>query len=112
ELAQGIESAQNKLQESTALINPSLIADEQYVDEKRGRRVVRDVKFKVGVNVHSIKGKKGGIGVATGVFTLGGAGNTENISESAHTIEFTVPVSMPVKDELKSRGIKVQSNVF
>ena len=70
-VSKGVEEAQKELKSSDTIINPSLIADEFYIDKsKKGRRYVSKVEFNIEVK-------------------------NEEKSRGMKNIKFAIPVALP-----------------
>ncbi len=53
------------------------------------------INFDVALTVTEGTGTKGGIGVVTGIFTLGSAGQSEAESSTVSRVKFAIPVVLP-----------------
>lgn len=108
-IVSAVESVQKELadKESNAIINPSLVdKDKKLIDHKFGKRSVDQIEFTVGINASESSGSEGGIGVFTGVLSMGGRAKNDGAIETVNTVKFTIPVSLPVNDELEKKLMK------
>jgi len=62
------------------------------------------IEFDVAVTVTEGAERKGGIGVAAGIFAIGGQGKTETQSGTVSRIKFSVPVMLPSGKNLRPRN--------
>jgi hypothetical protein len=88
QIVKGVQTAQEHEDCKGARINP--------VDQYH-RVHVKDMEFDVAVTVTEGSEKKGGIGVFTGVFGVGGQANNNTANSSVSRIKFSVPVILPTK---------------
>lgn len=99
QISQGVKESQDELKEYDAIIAPgkTLKNGEYYYvrNDSHGNQQVTEIKFKVGLTINESSGSKGGIGVISGIFNLGGKLESDNSNQSVNTIEFTVPIVLP-----------------
>ncbi len=110
EITQGVLESQNELSNTGVIINPSK-ANNGYINETTGKRAIQNISFDIGITTQDKDGEKGGIGVLTGIFSIGTTQTTEQSSDSISKIKFDIPISLPIKDNLKNKssfGISVK----
>jgi hypothetical protein len=100
EITNGVIEAQKELKDTGCLINPQgLLRGDKQIQKGYGDkfRSVQMVKMRIAVSVSENTGKKSGIGVAK-IITAGL--NTEKFdsNEQITTIEFDVPISLPLTE--------------
>jgi len=101
----GVEDAQGKIEGSNAEISPRYHNRQQDTLEKlkvvrssKGN-IIQHVDFDVAVSVTEGTGTKAGIGVLAGAFNLGASGSSNQESQTASRIKFSVPVTLPIAKE-------------
>ena len=106
QIAQGIETANESLRNSTASVNPPGISGLSKTDLKffgyvsdsepqPSYRIVQELAFDVAV--HAVEGTetKGGIGLTVGAIALGSQGKSQNENSSESRLKFTIPMILP-----------------
>jgi hypothetical protein len=86
QIVKGVKTAQSHADCTGAQINPLL--DGACI-------AVEQIEFDVAVTVTEGSEKKGGIGVFTGGFGIGGQANANTANSSVSRIRFNVPVVLP-----------------
>lgn len=104
QITEGVAGAQVNLHSSGARVNPRLrsllpqgeknFASVGWADGESGNPVLM-VKFDVAVTASEGTKTKGGIGVVTGILSLGSTGATDKDNTSATRISFQVPLMLP-----------------
>ena len=104
QITEGVAEAQENLHSSGARVNPRLrnvlpqgdknFASLGWADGEGGNPVLM-VKFDVAVTASEGTKTKGGIGVVTGILSLGSTGATDKDNSSATRISFQVPRMLP-----------------
>ena len=101
QLVRGITTAQTQAGALGASINP--VMDPLHAGPIDGfirtgtGLVIQVVKFDIAITATESTGTKGGVGVVTGMFNLGSAGNSQESSSAVSRMQFNVPVSLPVQ---------------
>ncbi len=98
QIIKGVETAQQHEDCKRAKINPRANVHQW----STGNTIAvdpasRQVEFDVAVTVTEGSEKKGGIGVFTGVFGIGGQASSNAANSSDSRIKFSVPVILPTK---------------
>ncbi len=102
EIIEGVKQAQEATKESGAIINPSQ-SKENYICEWNGNRTIGDVQFSVGLKVEENENLNAKIGVISGIFSFGAKGENQESTSANSNIKFSVPVALPVDDNLKKK---------
>lgn len=107
QIARGVESAATCLHDSGAVVSPACIRSAGDVRQKhygyysKGmdaegyERIVELIEFDVAVTASQETGTKSGIGVVTGILSLGSQGKTDTIKEHVSRIKFNIPMVLP-----------------
>ena len=111
QIANGIQTAERELAETTAIVNPRYVAktslqgvygfmiSEKETTRENYRAAVQTVEFDVAVYATETTETKGGIGLMVGTLGLGGHGATEKGNRSESRIRFSIPVAFPFSDK-------------
>ena len=84
QIVSGVTQAQKACEGSNAVIA-----------DRSGSITTSKVEFDVALTVESGKQTKGGIGVVTGIVSLGSSGQSANTETAVNRIKFSVPVILP-----------------
>ena len=104
QITHGVISAQNNLHPTRARVNPKIHqllpqGERNYASigwaQSNGGNPILMVNFDVAVTASEETSTKGGIGVVTGILSLGSTGATDKGNSSASRIEFQVPLMLP-----------------
>jgi len=104
QIIKGVKDAQIEVQKAGGMVNPTLrvLADKGasaavlgQPSGEHGGNYVFLVDFDVAVIVEEGKETKGGIGVVTGIFSLGSQGKSDQIASNTSRIQFKVPILLP-----------------
>ena len=102
EIVRGVKSAQDKIADTNAEIQPSGLAkfnnDQFPFPFKPGRGIVNMVEYDVAVETSDEASTKGGVGVAMAVIGVGVQASEGEKTSRAHRIKFSVPLLLPGKD--------------
>ncbi len=99
-LIEGVVEAQAKVQSSGGRVSPyvSKPSDSKTIYGRTNDKLpVIFVDFDISIEANEGKGTKGGIGVVTGMFTLGSQGESKENRQSSNRIKFSVPVALPLQ---------------
>lgn len=104
QIVEGIETAQDRVTESNAEISPQysncqigMMEKNKILVSSKGA-VIQHVDFDVAVSATEGTGSKAGVGVLAGAFNLGASGSSNQESQTASRIKFSVPVTLPTKN--------------
>lgn len=100
EVVLAISESQCDLQESNVIINPSSIKDNYINIEGRGQRFVSNIDFDVVVSTENKDGETKGLSIVTGLLGAGIATKDSNTNSLTNRIQFKIPISYPIKDDL------------
>lgn len=122
EISEGINNAQTTLSDKgiSTVINPS--------DDGKGnliyytpsndnvlKRNITELSFNVNTTIEKKEGSSAGIGVLSGVISLGGKSEKEKVNESMNSLNFSIKVAFPtygmVKSVIGSDGLMVRKIV-
>jgi hypothetical protein len=98
QIMSGIKKAQQNSKDTGASINHPSVPTSTGCDEvlvAKGGGVLERVHFEVLITASESEGAKGGIGVFTGAFGLGGQVEGGSESRHANRIKFAIPVRYP-----------------
>jgi len=104
QIISGIQDAQGKIGESNAEISPKYsnrqqaMLDEHKILFSSKNNVIQYVGFDVAVTASEGTGTKAGVGVLAGVLNLGASGASNQESQTASRINFSVPVTLPTNE--------------
>ncbi len=100
QLIAGVVEAQEKVQTSGGRVSPHVrnLSDSKSLYGRTNDQLpVIFVDFDISVEAQEAKGTKGGIGVVTGMFNLGSAGESKENRQSMNKIKFSIPVALPLQ---------------
>lgn len=98
QIVKGVQTAQEHEDCKGARINPTgKVLHMSTKTTSATEPASRQIEFDVAVTVTEGNEKKGGIGVFTGVFGVGGQANSNTANSSVSRIKFSVPVILPTK---------------
>src|SRR5262249_18048030 len=90
QISEGVVEAQKRVKELNGTVNPTNVnigpkvrEEHCFTSKSDGLNVVQPVSFDVAVTAEESKDKKGGVGVAVGIFSLGAGGHSDTKSSSA-----------------------------
>lgn len=98
QLIEGITEAQKNVEESTAKISPNFSytsRPELLLGKTPDGTHVISVDFDIAIDVQEGTKTQGGIGVVSGIFNLGSAGESSANKQSMNKIKFSIPVALP-----------------
>lgn len=99
EVVLAISELQDELT-SSVILNPSSVSD-GYVDiDGKGKRIVSNIDFDVVVTTENKDDERKGLSVVTGLLGAGITTKDSNINSLTNRIQFKIPISYPVKDDL------------
>lgn len=102
QIVQGVEAAQKNVSSYGAEINPKLVGTVDTVSKGGGGIKTKNgnyaqmVEFDVAVTAIEGSGKKAGIGVVSGIVSLGTTGQTNNENSTTSKLRFKIPLSLPI----------------
>lgn len=100
EIMEGVAASQEIAENFNAVVNPSYRT--LYKTEINGATYsVIDITFKIGLTEISVNENKKGIGVVLSPIKMGALKAGEKTDHSETTIEFSIPVVLPVSDHQK-----------
>ena len=103
----GVNESQNLLKDTSAILNPSTITDD-YIDGM-SRKVI-NVNFDVGVTITEEGANSKGIKIAVFDVLSGKADReTKTANQTVSRVSFSVPVALPVFDNLLEEAQKKQT---
>ena len=103
----GVNESQNLLKDTSAIVNPSTIKDD-YIDGM-SRKVI-NVNFDVGVTITEERANSKGIKIAVFDVLSGKADReTKTANQTVSRVSFSVPVALPVFDNLLEEAQKKQT---
>lgn len=103
----GVNESQNLLKDTSAIVNPSTIKDD-YIDGI-SRKVI-NVNFDVGVTITEEGANSKGIKIAVFDVLSGKADReTKTANQTVSRVSFSVPVALPVFDNLLEEAQKKQT---
>ena len=109
QIIQGVKEAQAESEGTGAHINP--IGMSIMRNDLKGKRfgpkdltITETIEFDIAVMAMEGKEAKGGIGVVTGIFSLGGGGKTEVQTSNVSRLKFSVPVVLPSGKNFKANN--------
>ena len=103
----GVNESQNLLKDTSAIVNPSTIKDD-YIDGM-SRKVI-NVNFDVGVTITEEGANSKGIKIAVFDVLSGKADReTKTANQTVSRVSFSVPVALPVFDNLLEEAQKKQT---
>jgi hypothetical protein len=97
----GVAESQEDTKDTGAIISPSLSKEGYVYTGGSGQRKIVDICFDVAVVVEDKKDSKQGITVLGGFFGVGVATGENKGNATSSKICFTIPVALPVNDQLK-----------
>lgn len=100
QLIGGVVEAQEKAQASGGRVSPHVRnpSDSKSLYGRTNDQLpVIFVDFDISVEAQETTGTKGGIGVVTGMFNLGSAGESKENRQSMNKIKFSIPVALPLQ---------------
>jgi hypothetical protein len=99
QILRGISDAQSSAASFGGVINPGLdplhAGPIEGFIRTGGGLLVQIVSFDIALTATESTGTRGGVGVVTGMFNLGSAGNSQDSSGTVSRVQFSVPVSLP-----------------
>lgn len=98
DIVAGVKDAQDIL--GGNIINPHIeytLEDRNMTDIKNKRITIETIKFKVGLTESTSSGTKNGIGVFLPKISIGHENDKANEQQSITSVEFSGPVSFPVR---------------
>ena len=108
QIINGVKEAQTGSADTGAHINPAgLIMPQEKISapyHPNEDTYSSYIEFDVAITVTEGAERKGGIGVAAGIFAIGGQGKTETQSGTISRIKFSVPVMLPSGKNLRPRN--------
>ncbi|KJD33294.1 hypothetical protein PK35_05400 [Tamlana nanhaiensis] len=119
QISQGIIEAQEEIDGTDMIVNPSGLATNQNGDKylrTDGWRYVQNIEINVGVTALEKEGEKAGIGIVTGFLSGGAQASTDNSNQTVSTIKFDIPVALPSiptpKGHKATRSLSMKSSVI
>jgi hypothetical protein len=97
QIVKGVQMAQRCEDCQDAKIVPNSIENKRAGTTTFLEERIEQIAFDVAVTVTEGSEKKGGIGVFTGAFGIGGQANANTANNSVSRIKFSVPVVLPTK---------------
>jgi hypothetical protein len=95
QIVQGVSDAQAEVKDLGAEVNPHLTGSVPKDFAFAAGQCATIVYFDVGVTVTEGTGTKGGIGVFTGAFNLGSAGQSQTENTAVNRVRFALPLTLP-----------------
>lgn len=114
QISQGVTEAQQELESSDMIINPSGLATNSKGDKylrTNGWRYVQNIEINVGVTAIENEGGKAGIGIVTGLFSGGAQTSADNSNQTVSTIKFDIPVALPSSPTPKGHVNRIKGKV-
>jgi hypothetical protein len=90
-----ISETLNQVIEGVAQAQKACSASNAVIADRSGSVETTQVEFDVALTVESGTKTKGGIGVVTGIVSLGSSGQSDNTKTAVNRIKFSVPVVLP-----------------
>jgi hypothetical protein len=97
QIVQGVNDAQAEVKDLGAEVNPNLSGSVPKEFVFAAGQWATVVFFDIGVTVTEGAGAKGGIGVFTGAFNLGSAGQAQTENTAVNRVRFALPLTLPRK---------------
>lgn len=103
-IAEAVGDAAKRLDETTAIVNPSLQSTTGVtgtcgsVEIQGTLRPVHLIEFDVAVHAAKGKSTEGGIGIVVASIGLGTKGKSQSSDSSESRIKFSVPVALPYRE--------------
>ena len=108
-IIRGVECSQKELENTNAVINPSIINEKGFIDYS-GKRKVIDVRFDVAVTVEDIdEGKKGFRIAVADIISLGAKSQEKTANQVISRIAFEIPLLLPIKDKLTEEANEISN---
>ena len=108
-LANSAKASQKELENTNAVINPSIINEKGFIDYS-GKRKVIDVRFDVAVTVEDIdEGKKGFRIAVADIISLGAKSQEKTANQVISRIAFEIPLLLPIKDKLTEEANEISN---
>lgn len=101
QICEGVKDAQENCAGLGALVCPPIEKDRVTASASLVNWKYTDVRFKVALQSSDTGNDKSGIGVLLANITVGMAKETSQTLSSATSVEFTVPVALPLSPEFK-----------
>lgn len=108
QVLEGVADAQSDAMESDGFVNPPLsgtqsaAAGHGLLAGMGGAATI--MQFDVALTAEDGKGTKGGIGVVTGLVSLGSTGESNTKSASTSRVQFSVPIQLPIQNIGSKKG--------
>lgn len=100
EITLAVQDSQKNLKGSGVIINPSTVNDGHIDISGKGKRVVSEIDFNVVVSTEKEDSTNKGLSVIAGAFGAGVSAKDSNSNSLINRIQFKIPVSFPVDDDL------------
>jgi len=95
QIAEGVVQAQQTTKDTGAMINPAVGRESQEVRVKGSFSSLQTVEFDIGLALIEDKNSKGGLGIVSGIFNVGGATGSESSEHEQARVKFSVPMTLP-----------------
>ena len=101
QIMEGVKDANDKLETSSAEVNPRLGPTSSTILAKQGiltadnRGVIQNVDFDIALTGSDGTKTKGAISVLFGAVNLGSSGQSETTNQTVNRIKFYVPITLP-----------------
>ena len=99
QIIEGVIDANDRTKQYGAVVSPNIAGSQEH-GAKHGFVASKDgaaqmIHFDVALEAKEGTGTKGGIGVVTGIFSLGSAGQSSAESSTVSRVKFGVPIVLP-----------------
>lgn len=106
QIIEGVNEAGEMAKNHGATVNPHIVSSASEMGKQGmlwgGGQPIQIIKFDVALTVTQGTGTKGGIGIVTGVVSLGSTGESQSANTSVSRVQFSVPIALPVPKDTQS----------